>query len=128
MIDRRGFIVMTGMALAPAGIDFGGTAHMYGLIGKMNAVPGQREALIGILIDASSTMPGCLSYVVAKDATDPNAIWVTEVWKDEASHKASLSLPAVQQAIAKGRPMIAGFGERFVTEPVGGAGLRPARP
>lgn len=69
-------------------------------------------------------MPGCLSYIVAKDAKDENAIWVTEVWKDEASHKASLSLPQVQQAIAKGRPMLAGFGEMFVTEPVGGIGLK----
>ena len=32
----------------------------------------------------------------------------------------ALLLPAVQAAIAKGRPLIAGFGERFETEPVGG--------
>jgi quinol monooxygenase YgiN len=49
--------------------------------------------------------------------------WVTEVWDSQASHQASLNLPAVQQAIARGRPMIAGFAERFVTEPVGGVGL-----
>ncbi len=97
---------------------------MYGLIGKLNAVPGQRDALIEILVQASKVMPGCLSYIVAKDAKDENAIWVTEVWKDEGSHKASLSLPQVQQAIARGRPIIAGFGERFVTEPVGGVGLK----
>ena len=97
---------------------------MYGLIGKLNAVPAQRDALIGILLEASQDMPGCLSYIVAKDAKDENAIWVTEVWKDEASHKASLALPQVQQAIAKGRPIIAGFGERFVTEPLGGVGLK----
>lgn len=96
---------------------------MYGLIGKLNATPGQRDALIGILLEASKGMPGCLSYIVAKDANDANAIWVTEVWKDEASHKTSLSLSAVQQAIAKGRPMIAGFGERVVTEPAGGVGI-----
>jgi hypothetical protein len=29
----------------------------------------------------------------------------------------------VQQAIALGRPIIAGFGERFETIPVGGLGL-----
>jgi hypothetical protein len=32
-------------------------------------------------------------------------------------------LPAVQAAIAKAKPSIAGFGERFVTTPVGGRGL-----
>ena len=99
------------------------TSPMYGLIGKMNAAPGQRDALIAILLDGTAKMPGCLSYIVAKDTTDPNALWITEVWDSEASHKASLSLPEVQAAIAKGRPMIAGFGERFITSPVGGFGL-----
>ncbi len=96
---------------------------MYGLIGKIVTVPGQREALIAVLLAGVSGMPGCLSYVVGRDATDANAIWVAEVWESRASHQASLSLPSVQQAIAAGRPLIAGFGERFETEPVGGHGL-----
>jgi quinol monooxygenase YgiN len=96
---------------------------MYGLIGKITAVPGQRERLISILLDGTAAVPGCLSYIIARDAADADAIWVTEVWDNQASHQASLSLPAVQEAIAQGRPLIAGFGERFVTEPVGGHGL-----
>ena len=96
---------------------------MYGLIGKMNVVSGQRDALIAILVEGISGMPGCLSYIVAKDSTDSNAIWVTEVWDSQESHRESLSLPSVQQAIALGRPFIAGFGERFETIPVGGEGL-----
>ena len=96
---------------------------MYGLIGKMTAAPGKRDALIAILIEASAGMPGCLSYIVAADATDANAIWVTEVWDSKASHDASLSLPSVKNAITKGKPLIAGFGERFVTTPMGGHGL-----
>jgi len=96
---------------------------MYGLIGRMKAVPGQRDALIAILLDGTGAMPGCHSYIIAKDPSDADAIWITEVWIDQASHKASLSLSSVQQAIARARPMIAGFAERFVTEPVGGHGL-----
>jgi quinol monooxygenase YgiN len=96
---------------------------MYGLIGKMLATPGQRDALIAILLEGTSEMPGCLSYIIAKDPTDPNALWITEAWDTQDNHQASLSLPSVQQAIAKGRPLIAGFGERFETEPVGGHGL-----
>lgn len=99
---------------------------MYGLIGKMTAAQGKRDALIAILIEASAGMPGCLSYIVAADQTDANAIWVTEVWDSKASHDASLSLPSVKHAITKGRPLIAGFGERFVTTPVGGHGLAAA--
>jgi quinol monooxygenase YgiN len=98
-------------------------ASMYGLIGKMRCVPGKREELIAILAEGTVAMPGCLSYVIAKDAADADALWITEAWDSAASHKASLSLPAVRQAITKGRPLIAGFGERFETEPVGGLGL-----
>jgi quinol monooxygenase YgiN len=99
---------------------------MYGLIGKMKVLAGQRDAMMHILLDSTGDMPGCLSYIIAKDSADPDALWVTEVWDSQASHKASLSLPSVQQAIARARPLIAGFGERFETEPVGGYGL-PAR-
>ena len=103
------------------------TTPMYGLIGKMRAQPGQRDALIAILLEGTAAMPGCLSYGIAKDKQDPDALWITETWTSEASHKASLSLPAVQAAIAKGRPLIAGFGERFETEPVGGHGTMAKR-
>ena len=96
---------------------------MYGLIGKIKANPGQRDELISILVEGSERMPGCLSYVVAKDTADADAIWVTEVWVDQESHQKSLSLPTVQAAIARGRPLIAGFGERFETIPIDGQGL-----
>lgn len=96
---------------------------MYGLIGKIDALEGERDALAEILLDGLRDMPGCLSYVVARDPDDRNALWVTEVWESEAAHRASLSLPGVQAAIAAGRPKIAGFSQRFVTEPLGGHGL-----
>jgi quinol monooxygenase YgiN len=96
---------------------------MYGLIGKMNAVPGQRDALAAILLDGTHAMPGCLNYVIARDPADDNGLWITEVWDSQASHKASLSLPSVQAAIAKGRPLIAGFSNRVETVPIGGHGI-----
>jgi quinol monooxygenase YgiN len=99
---------------------------MFGLISKIRASAGQRDALIAVLLEATAAMPGCVSYIVAKDATDPDAVWITEVWNSRADHRASLSLPSVQQAIAKGRPLIAGFGERFETEPIGGQGASQA--
>ena len=97
--------------------------RMYGLIGKMRAHPGQRDALIAILLDGTVAMPGCLSYIIAKDTSDPDAIWITETWDNAASHKASLALPTVQAAITQARPLIAGFADRFETEPIGGHSL-----
>lgn len=96
---------------------------MYGLIGKIKVVPGKRDALITILIQGPGDIPGCLSYVVAKDPADADAIWVTEVWDSRSSHEESLSLPSVLKAIQRGKPLIAGFAERFETEPIGGVGL-----
>jgi quinol monooxygenase YgiN len=127
-INRRDFLLWLGASAAalawrPTAALAHGEKHMYGLIGKMIATEGHRDALIEILVTGVAGMPGCLSYVVAKDAADENALWVTEVWDSQASHQASLSLPSVQEAIAKGRPLIAGFGERFETVPVGGHGL-----
>ena len=126
-IERREFIVMAGASVF-ATVDQGralsnGEGKMYGLIGKMVAVAGKREELLAILLESVGEMPGCLSYIIAKAPTDENAIWITEVWDSEQSHKASLSLPAVKQAIAKGRPLIASFGDFVVTEPLGGYGL-----
>jgi quinol monooxygenase YgiN len=96
---------------------------MYGLIGQMIAKPGQRDALIEILLASTGGMPGCRIYLIAADPNDANAIWITEAWDSEAEHDASLKLPQVQAAIAQARPLIEGFGERVVTAPRGGVGL-----
>ena len=101
---------------------------MYGLIGKMTAVPGRRDALAAILLDGTESMPGCLSYVVANDTSDADSLWITEVWDSAESHRASLALPSVQAAIAQGRPLIAGFGNRVETQPLGGCGLASTGP
>ena len=95
---------------------------MYGLIGQIAAVPGKRDEL-GSILAGMGSMPGCLSYVIANDPADPDCIWVTEVWESKEAHSESLTLPAVQEAIAKGRPLIAGFESRVETDPVGGIGL-----
>lgn len=96
---------------------------MYGLIGCFAAVPGQRDALIQVLLEGVSGMPGCRSYVVARDPKDADAVWVTEIWESAEHHKASLALPSVKAAIARGKPLIAGFRAHHETEPVGGHGL-----
>ena len=98
---------------------------MYGLIGRIKAVAGRRAELAAVLVQEDGSMPGCLSYIVAEDPADAAALWVTEVWVDQAAHRASLQLPAVQAAIAKGRPLIAGFDNRVETNVLGGSGLRP---
>jgi quinol monooxygenase YgiN len=96
---------------------------MYGLIGKMIAVPGKRDELIALLLEGTASMPGCLSYIIAKHPGEDDAVLITEVWDSKASHDASLALPAVRAAITKAKPLIAAFGDFTVTEPIGGVGL-----
>ena len=131
-LPRRDFLALAGAAaLAPIGVTgkhLQRASTMYGLIGKMTAAAGQRDTLIAILLGSTDGMPGCLSYVIATDPADADALWITEVWDSAASHKASLSLPAVQAAIVKAKPLIAGFSNRVETVPVGGYGLVKPRP
>lgn len=96
---------------------------MYGLIGKMTAQPGKRDALTAILVNGVAGMPGCLSYVIANDPAQADLIWITEVWESKEAHAASLQLPSVRDAITKGRPLIAGMERVAETSPVGGSGL-----
>lgn len=70
--SRREFVkaAMVGAAMpSPLALSLTGERKMYGLIGKMKAVAGQRDALISIILNGVSGMPGCLSYVVAQDPT-----------------------------------------------------------
>lgn len=124
MSSRRGFLAgATGLAIlglaAPARAEGG----MYGLIGKMTAFAGKRDELTAVLLEGLGRMPGCLSYVVAHDPADADAIWVTEVWTDEMAHRASLQVPEVKAAIQKGLPLIETFSDAVTTTPVGGVGL-----
>ena len=96
---------------------------MFGLIGKLSTVDGKREALIDILLAGTQNMPGCIQYIISKDLSDETAIWISEIWESEDAHKTSLTLPAVQDAISKGRAFIAGMEHVAKTKPVGGTGL-----
>ena len=88
----------------------------------MTPQPGHRAALVAILSEGTSTMPGNIAYLIGEDSANPDAIWIVELWDSKEAHAASLKLPAVQAAIAKGRPLIAGFGTRAEFTPVAKTG------
>ena len=99
---------------------------MYGLFGSMVAKPGQGDALEGYLLEAAAglgAVAGCLLYVVNRDLTDPDVVWVYEAWRTAQDHEASLHLETTQALIAQARPLIAEMGARYETQPTGGKGL-----
>lgn len=97
--------------------------ELFGLHGIITAKPGQRHALLAILLEAAEgapAMPGCRLYVVSLVPDDGDAIAVTEVWDDRASHDASLSIESVRATIAKALPFIAAMGGSSEFHPVRG--------
>jgi quinol monooxygenase YgiN len=98
----------------------------FAMLGKLVAHPGRREELVQLLIagtEQSAGMEGCQLYMISRAADDPDAVWVVELWHDEAAHGASLQNPDVRAVIARGMPLIASF-EGVRLEPAGGLGLR----
>ena len=123
-IDRRavglGALAASAVLVGGGTVAEPGSGPVYGLISQLMTRPEQRDALVRILAESTKGMPGCLSYVVALDATRDDAVWITEVWTDSGSHAASLRLPGVQAALTEGRPLITGMGSRATTHPVAG--------
>lgn len=111
------------VALTPVLVSSQEASGMWGMIAKITLLPGKRDEMIQILKESAADMPGCLSYIVAKDAAEENTLWVSEVWDSMSSHDASLSLPAVKNSIPRGKAIVSNFERVAVTSPVWGTGL-----
>lgn len=101
--------------------------NKYGLHGKLRSVPGGSEKLAQILLDASklvSTAKGCRLYLISKDKTDADSIWVTEVWDSKEDHDNSLNVESVRALISQAMPLIDGRPEKGQElEMLGGKGI-----
>ena len=82
----------------------------YGLHGKLTAKEGKGKELSTILLEASELMEsakGCRLYAVSMDNTNPDDVWVTEIWDNKQAHDNSLNVPGVKELIAKAIPILA---------------------
>jgi quinol monooxygenase YgiN len=124
-MDRRTFVkeLTTVMMVTPVFARSQEAGNMWGVITKITIIPGKRDEMIAILKESTAEMPGCLTYIVAKDCADENATWVNEVWDSQTSHDASLSLPSVKNAMPRAKPIISKFEKIAVTNPMWGVGL-----
>jgi quinol monooxygenase YgiN len=128
-MDRRKFLeylTAATVTVTPVLAGSQGANDMYGLIVKLTLAPGKREEMIRLLKESAANMPGCFSYVVAKDSADENVLWVTEVWDSATSHDASLSLQSVRNAVPQAKQIVSAFDKIAVTTPVWGVGPQPA--
>ena len=90
---------------------------MFGQINKITTLEGKRDEVVRLVISGSDQMPGCHSYIVAKDKDDDNTIWVSEVWDSAEMQNASMDIPDVRRSVEKAMPMIAGFETIATTVP-----------
>ncbi|RSM61819.1 antibiotic biosynthesis monooxygenase [Actinoplanes sp. ATCC 53533] len=82
----------------------------YGYLATMRTKAGHRDDVVRILLSGLDGLrqAGCRLYVVGVSETDPELIWVNEVWESKADHDASLQLPETRAAIARAMPMLTG--------------------
>lgn len=99
----------------------------YGLHGKLTATAGNQDQLASILLEASKLVanaPSCHLYLISQDETDPNSVWVTEVWDSKEDHDNSLKDEQVRALIMKAMPLLDGQPEKGQELKVlGGAGV-----
>lgn len=111
-IPRREFLKDTMVAAGVAAIlpfSLYGQSKMmnkYGLFGKLQAKAGQGKKLSELLMKDADTLKGCILYVVSRDAENPDAIYVMEVWESKEDHDNSLKLPAVRELITQALPLL----------------------
>lgn len=94
----------------------------YGYINKFTAQPNKRGELVDLLLQAARALEAngdCWQYIVGT-ATEPDVVFVTEIWASRQAHDSSLELPDVQAIIAKAMPFIAGVTNVAEQEIAGG--------
>ncbi|MFI9256548.1 putative quinol monooxygenase [Streptomyces sp. ISID311] len=98
----------------------------YGYQATLKARPGHRDEVIAILLRGVDGLraAGCRLYAVGvSDATDPDLIWVNELWEAKEQHDASLLLPETKAAIAEALPLLTGEVTGQELTVVGGLGV-----
>jgi quinol monooxygenase YgiN len=79
-------------------------------VGTLGTKPGQRDALVAILLRPKPGMreAGCLLYEVGVNDEVPNTVFVSELWESAEAHQASLQLDSTRAAIAEAMPLLSG--------------------
>lgn len=96
------------------------------VIARIPATPGKRAELVQALQQALDNVQGeagTLMYVLHEDVKDEDAVWIYELYSDQAAldaHSSSPGMKALGPALAG---LVAGRAELTILKPVGGKGL-----
>jgi len=98
----------------------------YGCYVKFTTKSGQRDALAASLLRAAASVEhsaGCEVYIINTSSIEPESVWVTEVWRSQAEHDASLTIKGAQEAIRQVLSLLVSSPEKIEVLPVGGKGF-----
>ena len=98
----------------------------FSLFGKFLIQEGERDTMVDILLEAAESMKNfeeCEVYLVNTSETEPNAVYVYEVWSNEQAHQDSLTLEATQTLIKRAKPIITGMERISTLNTIGGKGI-----
>ena len=87
-----------------------GDAQTYGMVTEVTARPGCRAEFIASLMEMKRYAAGDVTYLIAADARNDNAVWVSEAWPSEEAKAEWLQLPQVRELLAR----VESFGDAVV--------------
>lgn len=96
------------------------------LFGKFTVQEGERDTMVDILLEAAESMENldeCEIYLVNISESEPNCVYVYEVWSNENAHQASLTLESTQTLIKRAKPIITGIERISTLKTRGGKGI-----
>jgi len=91
----------------------------------IKAKAGKKDEIVSILLDASkllSKVHGCKYYIISGNGSEPDMIWITELWSSRQDHDDSLEMPEIKELISQAAPLIEGPSEIQELEVIGGLG------
>lgn len=92
-------------ASASAGKASGSIAH--GFHARMKAKAGQGDALVALLFEAPAfEHPDCKVFLIGRSKSDPDVVFVTEGWVDEAAHARFTSTDGAKSYTARFGPLV----------------------
>lgn len=83
--------------------------NKFGMQAVITSQKDKGSDLAELLLEASKILSNdenCEMYSVQQSIAEPEEIYVSEIWKTEQAHKASLTNPAVRDVISRAMPLI----------------------
>jgi quinol monooxygenase YgiN len=102
---------------------------MVGRYVRFTSEPGRGDDLAALMTEVARSQAGavgCRLYAANRDASDPDTVWITELWDSQADVDAALAglrTEAGKARLGEVMALLAGPPQRTDLEPLGGVGI-----